>query len=177
MKTFAYLALIGTALAVRLTSGDDAVVDEQAQLEALADSGALEQVSGADLGDDAAECLLKGVEDELDAAGMKPQDKKRIAKALKEGRDAGKTLGDAADLLKKVGQDAGVDSADVEDALGRAGKKALECLKEKREEPATDGDDQEVVLAQEDDAADADAVDSALEEIVEKVESGELTGE
>ena len=68
MKTFAYLALIGTALAVRLTSDDTGAADvatQQAELEALADAGGLDAIRGSDLGDDAAECLLRGVDGEL----------------------------------------------------------------------------------------------------------------
>ena len=68
MKTFAYLALIGTALAVRLTE-TATVVDEQAQLEALANvtDVDLTEVKLDDLGPDAKECLKKGAKDELEA--------------------------------------------------------------------------------------------------------------
>ena len=67
MKTFAYLALIATTIAVRLTSDDGAAADvtEQEKLEALAAEGSLDQIRGSDLGDDAAECLLKAVDGEL----------------------------------------------------------------------------------------------------------------
>ena len=43
MKTFAYLALIGTALAVRLTSDDTAadLATQQAELEAMGATGDL----------------------------------------------------------------------------------------------------------------------------------------
>ena len=90
MKTFAYLALIGTALAVRLTSDDTGAVDlatEQAELEAMAETGGLDAIRGSDLGDDAAECLLKGVDGELERAGVDKEGRRQIAQALKEGRE------------------------------------------------------------------------------------------
>ena len=169
MKTFAYLALIGTALAVRLTSDDTGAADvatEQAELEAMAATGGLDAVKGSDLGDDAAECLLKGVDGELERAGLDKEGRRQIAKALKDGRDEGKTLGDAEDFLRGLAEAEGAASEDIDAALERAGESALKCLKEKKEkkgkkeEPATEGDDEVVALAQEVD----------VEEVVEAVE-------
>ena len=175
MKTFAYLALIGTALAVRLTSDDTGAADvatQQAELEAMAATGGLDAVKGSDLGDDAAECLLKGVDGELERAGLDKEGRRQIAKALKDGRDEGKTLGDAEDFLRGLAEEAGAGSEEIDAALERAGESALKCLKEKKERkekkdgPASEGDDgdddaQAVALAQEE-------VD--VEEVVEAVE-------
>ena len=180
MKTFAYLALLGTALAVRLTSDDAGAADvdtQQAELEAMAATGGLDAVKGSDLGDDAAECLLKGVDGELERAGLDKEGRRQIAKALKDGRDEGKTLGDAEDFLRGLAEEAGAGSEEIDAALERAGESALKCLKEKKEkkgkkeEPATEGDDgddgdddaQAVALAQEE--VDVDEVVEAVEEM------------
>ena len=168
MKTFAYLALIGTALAVRLTSDDTGAADvatEQAELEAMAATGGLDAVRGSDLGDDAAECLLKGVDGELEKAGLDKEGRRQIAKALKDGRDEGKTLGDAEDFLRGLAEAEGAGSEEIDAALERAGESALKCLKEKKEkkeEPATEGDDEVVALAQE---VDVEEVVEAAEEM------------
>ena len=90
MKTFAYLALIGTALAVRLTSDDTGAADvatQEAELQGMADNGGLGMIRGSDLDDDAAECLLKGVDGELERAGVDKEGRRQIAQALKDGRD------------------------------------------------------------------------------------------
>ena len=176
MKTFAYLALLGTVLAVRLTSDDGAadVDTQEAELQALADAGGLDAIRGSDLGDDAAECLLKGVDGELEKAGVDKEGRRQIAKALKDGRDEDKTLGDAEDFLRGLAEAEGAASEDIDAALERAGESALKCLKEKKEkkgkkeEPATEGDDgdddaQAVALAQEE--VDVDEVVEAVEEM------------
>ena len=183
MKTFAYLALIGTALAVRLTSDDTGAADvatEQAELEAMAATGGLDAVRGSDLGDDAAECLLKGVDGELEKAGLDKEGRRQIAKALKDGRDEGKTLGDAEDFLRGLAEAEGAGSEEIDAALERAGESALKCLKEKKEkkekkeEPATEGDDEVVALAQEVDVEEVveaaeEMGDSEKEELVARV--------
>lgn len=81
MKTFAYLALIATSIAVRLTSDDvtaDAVT-EQEKLEQMAAQGGLDQIRGSDLGDDAAECLLKAVDEQLEKGGVPKKDRREVA--------------------------------------------------------------------------------------------------
>ena len=179
MKTFAYLALIGTALAVRLTSDDTGAADDATQqaeleLETMVATGGLDAVRGSDLDDDAAECLLKGVDGELERAGVDKEGRGQIAQALKEGRADDKTLGDAEDFLRGLAEAEGVASDDIDAALERAGKSALKCLKERKErkerkegEPATEGDD--------DDQADAQAVALAQEEVdVEDVDADDL---
>ena len=68
MKTFAYLALIGTALAVRLTSGDDAATTtDQDVLDAFtAVDVAVDALSEADK-QAAVECAAQAIDDELEA--------------------------------------------------------------------------------------------------------------
>ena len=175
MKTFAYLALAATAIAVRLTSDDVTDADaatEQEKLETLAAEGGLDAIRGSDLGDDAAECLLKAVDGELEKGGVPKKDRREVAKALKEGREEDKSLGDAEDFLRELGREAGADDADIDAALERAGEGALKCLKEKKEKkekPADDdGADEQVAgaLAQ-DDAVDLDDVEEVVEAVAE----------
>lgn len=177
MKTFAYLALAATAIAVRLTSDDVTDADaatEQEKLETLAAEGGLDAIRGSDLGDDAAECLLKAVDGELEKGGVPKKDRREVAKALKEGREEDKSLGDAEDFLRELGREAGADDADIDAALERAGEGALKCLKEKKEKkekPADDGADEQVAgaLAQ-DDAVDLDDAEEVVEAVAEMSE-------
>ena len=101
---------------------------------------------------------------------MDSEGREQVRAALKKGKDEGKKPSDALKALRQLGKDEGMASDSVDAALESAGKKAGRCLKEKKGEPATDGDDAEVVLAQE------DAQDVA-EEVVEKLEEGLSEGE
>ena len=148
MKTFAYLALIGTTLAIRLTettgatdgAADQATLEQQ-ELEAfgqvdLQDVGSL---TIEDLGEEGGECLREATRGVLADAGLGSDDVDAVDEALTAGaleRDAeGKPKNDLADFagaLDQVGRAMGGDTDDIEEGLRRIAKDSVECLKKKK---------------------------------------------
>lgn len=161
MKTFAYLALIGTALAIRLTEGgaDTAAADAQ-----LAGAGSLADAADltvADLGEKAAKCLLKKTKKVLAERGLPESDVEAVGGALEQGGEEGRPLGEAVEFLRDVGADAGASDGEVERALKEIAGRAKRCAK---------GDDssEELELAQE-------GAEATAEELLEAV--GDLASE
>lgn len=148
MKTFAYLALIGTTLAIRLTESTGAVDGaateqvslEQAELTALGEAG-LEQLGSLtveDLGEDAALCLRDATRGVLADRGLPESDVDAVDEALTAGaleRDAeGKLKNDLADFagaLDQVGRQMGGDTDDIEEGLKEIAKRSVKCAKRK----------------------------------------------
>ena len=59
---------------------------------------------------------------------MPKEERRKVAKALKKGRDEDKSLAEAGEYLRDLGREAGADDADIDAALERAGEGALKCL-------------------------------------------------
>lgn len=82
MKTFAYLALIGTALAIRLTEGSADTAAADAQLAGAGSLADAADLTVADLGEKAAKCLLKKTKKVLAEKGMSEDDVEEVGDAL-----------------------------------------------------------------------------------------------
>ena len=148
MKTFAYLALIGTTLAIRLTettgatdgAADQATLEQQ-ELEAfgqvdLQDVGSL---TIEDLGEEGGLCLREATRGVLADAGLTTDDVDAVDEALTAGaleKDAeGKPKNDLADFgaaLTEVGRAMGGSDKQIEDGLKKIAKDSVECLKKKK---------------------------------------------
>ena len=156
MKTFAYLALIGTTLAIRLTEStgavDGAVTEqatlEQAELEAFGqvDLEQLGSLTVEDLGEDAALCLRDATRGVLVDAGLEREDVDRVDEALTAGaleRDAeGNLKNDLSDFrgaLDQVGRQMGGDTDDIESGLEEIARRSLDCLRRKEERRGAPG--------------------------------------
>lgn len=156
MKTFAYLALIGTTLAIRLTESTGAVdgaVTEQATLEqqeleafGQVDLEQLGSLTVEDLGEDAALCLRDATRGVLVDAGLEREDVDRVDEALTAGaleRDAeGNLKNDLSDFrgaLDQVGRQMGGDTDDIESGLEEIARRSLDCLRRKEERRGAPG--------------------------------------
>lgn len=99
MKTFAYLALIGSAMAVRLmedapkpTVGDAESIHDVAELK-------LEDLEREQEG--LGECFGKGTKQALEEVDLAGSEIEELGAKLDEGAKEGKTLGEAVELLRE----------------------------------------------------------------------------
>jgi len=96
MKTFAYLALIGSAMAVRLmekpTVGDAESIHDVAELK-------LEDLEGEQEG--LGECFGKGTKAALEEVDLASDEIEELGEKLERGAHEGATLGDAVELLRE----------------------------------------------------------------------------
>ena len=147
MKTFAYLALIGTTLAVRLThfgvveESTDGAADqatlEQAELEAfgnvdLQDVGSL---TIEDLGEEGGLCLRDATRGVLADVGLDTDEVDAVDEVLTAGaleRDAeGRPKNDLTDFgaaLADLGREMGGNDQQIEDGLKEIARRSVECL-------------------------------------------------
>ena len=134
MKTFAYAALIASAMAVRLTEVEevatDAPVEDAATMDDLADL-TLEDLEGEQEG--LGECFLHMTGEALLDREMDEDEVMELGAELVAGAEEGHTLGDAVEHLREKARehDVGTDDQDdfLDDVLGRI----KGCKKERKE--------------------------------------------
>ena len=180
MKTFAYLALIGSAMAVRLM---------ETETPTVADAATMEEIEGLTLEDLEAEqeglgeCFLEKTKEMLDEASMTEEEVEAVAEDLTKGAEEGLPLKGATDHLRSIGEEHDYDK-DAQDAfLGEILRRVKICAGEKkgdkkrRDGPKSDDEGSEVELAQEgEDEASTDLEDVAREmkEALEDLDTEEV---
>ena len=140
MKTFAYLALIGTTLAIRLTATDadaDQAALEQAELEAFAnvDLQDVGSLTIEDLGEEGGLCLRDATRGVLADVGLDTDEVDAVDEVLTAGaleRDAeGRPKNDLTDFgaaLADLGREMGGNDQQIEDGLKEIARRSVECL-------------------------------------------------
>lgn len=169
MKTFAYAALIASAMAVRLTEVEevatDAPVEDAATMDDLADL-TLGDLEGEQEG--LAECFLMKTGEALADRSMDEDEIMELGEELVAGAEAGATLGDAVERLREKGEEHGVDTEGQDEFLGDVLERVKGCKKERKEKregkkdekkAEMSGDEEETPaeLAQEDEEDDGEA--------------------
>ena len=99
MKTFAYAALIASAMAVRLmeTEVTETTVEDAATMDDIADL-TLGDLEGEQEG--LGDCFLEKTGEALAERSMDEDEIRELGAELVEGAEAGKTLGDAVERLR-----------------------------------------------------------------------------
>ena len=99
MKTFAYAALIASAMAVRLmeTEVTETPVEDAATMDDIADL-TLGDLEGEQEG--LGDCFLEKTGEALAERSMDEDEIRELGAELVEGAEAGATLGDAVDRLR-----------------------------------------------------------------------------
>ena len=151
MKTFAYLALIGSAMAVRLM-GDKPRVEDAASIEEI-EGLTLEDLEREQEG--LGDCFLEKTKEMLDEASMTEDEIESVAEDLVAGAEEGKTLGEAFEHLRSIGEEHDYDK-DAQDAfLGETLKRVQKCAGEKKKGgdkkgkgPRSDDEGDDLELAQ-----------------------------
>ena len=163
MKTFAYLALIGSAMAVRLMEDAAPTVEDAATMDEIAGLK-LEDLEREQEG--LGECFGKKTREALEEVELSDREIAELSDELAEGAEQGKTLGDAVKLLRKKAEEHDVDAEGQEEFLGRVLKKVKGCKRELRGEGSGSGSDgdatasvEEVELAQEGEEEASDDID------------------
>ena len=159
MKTFAYAALIASAMAVRLmeTEVTETPVEDAATMDDIADL-TLGDLEGEQEG--LGDCFLEKTGEALAERSMDEDEIRELGAELVEGAEAGKTLGDAVERLREKGEEHGVDTDGQDEFLADVLEKVKGCKKQRKEKregkkderqgdkPASD-DDEALELAQE----------------------------
>jgi len=178
MKTFAYLALIGSAMAVRLMEETAPTVEDAGSMDEIADL-TLEDLEGEMEG--LGECFGQGTKEALEEVELASEEIEELGARLEEGAAEGATLGDAVELLREKAREHDVGTTDQEEFLDGVLEKVKGCAQErkgkrdekkeeKRGEKSGSEDDEgsataeEVELAQEgeeEESADFDMEDAA----------------
>jgi len=185
MKTFAYAALIASAMAVRLMEVEEvaaeAPVEDAATMDDLADL-TLGDLEGEQEG--LGECFLEKTGEALADRSMDEDEIMELGEELVAGAEAGATLGDAVERLREKGEEHGVDTDGQDEFLGDVLERVKKCKKERKEKregkkdekrAEMSGDDEETPaeLAQEDDVASDEAGPASGEEREGPAKDGE----
>ena len=169
MKTFAYLALIGSAMAVRLMETETPTVEDATSIEEI-EGLTLEDLEREQEG--LGECFLEKTKEMLDEASMTEEEVDAVGEDLTKGAEEGLPLKGAFDHLREIGEEHDYDKDEQDAFLGEILRRVKVCAgekkgdkKEKREAKKDDEGEEEVELAQEDDLEDAaaDLEDAARE--------------
>ena len=185
MKTFAYAALIASAMAVRLMeveeAGADKPVEDAATMDDLADL-TLGDLEGEQEG--LGECFLEKTGEALAERSMDEDEIMELGAELVAGAEEGATLGDAVEHLREKGREHGVDTDGQDEFLGDVLEKVKKCKQERKEKregkkdekkAEMSGDEEETPaeLAQEDDVASDEAGPAEGEEKTGHAKDGE----
>ena len=151
MKTFAYLALIGSAMAVRLM--EDAPKPTVEGAESIHDVAELrlEDLEGEMEG--LGECFGKGTKEALEEVDLASDEIEELGEKLEKGAHEGATLGDAVELLRAKAKEHDVGSEDQEAFLDGVLKKVKGCKRDRKGDKSGSGSDgegsvEEIALAQ-----------------------------
>ena len=131
MKTFAYLALLGSAMAVRLM--------EEAPAAPVEDAATMKDLEGVTLDDLEAEqsglgeCFLEKTGEALAERSMGEEEIGEVKGDLVDGAEEGKTLGQAVEHLRAIGREAGVDTDGQDEFLADVLAKVKGCKQERKE--------------------------------------------
>jgi hypothetical protein len=132
MKTFAYAALIASAMAVRLMEevAADKPVEDAATMDDLADL-TLGDLEGEQEG--LAECFLMKTGEALREREMSEDEIMSLGEELVAGAEEGATLGDAVEHLRAKGREHGAGTDTQDEFLGDVLEKVKDCKKERKE--------------------------------------------
>ena len=141
MKTFAYLALIGSAMAVRLM--EDAPKPTVEDAESIHDVAELrlDDLEGEMEG--LGECFGKGTKEALEEVELASEEIEELGKKLEDGAKEGRTLGEAVELLREKAREHDVGTTDQEEFLGGVLEKVKRCKRERRGDKSGSGSDGE----------------------------------
>lgn len=174
MKTFAYAALIASAMAVRLTEVEevatDAPVEDAATMDDLADL-TLGDLEGEQEG--LAECFLMKTGEALADRSMDEDEIMELGEELVAGAEAGATLGDAVERLREKGEEHGVDTEGQDEFLGDVLERVKGCKKERKEKREGKKDEKKGEKSGSEDEEEASGADLELAQEGEEVEGEE----
>ena len=134
MKTFAYAALIASAMAVRLMEVEEVAADKPVE-----DAATMDDLADLTLGDlegeqeGLGECFLMKTGEALADRSMDEDEIMELGEELVAGAEQGATLGDAVEHLREVGREHGADTDDQDDFLDDVLGRVKECKKERKE--------------------------------------------
>ena len=185
MKTFAYAALIASAMAVRLMEVEEVAADKPVE-----DAATMDDLADLTLGDlegeqeGLGECFLHKTGEALADRSMDEDEIMELGEELVAGAEAGATLGDAVERLREKGEEHGVDTDGQDEFLGDVLDRVKKCKQERKEKregkkdekkAEMSGDDEETPaeLAQEDDVASDEAGPAEGEEKTGHAKDGE----
>ena len=151
MKTFAYLALIGSAMAVRLMQDDTPTVEDAATIEDI-EGLTLEDLEAEQEG--LGDCFLEKTKEMLDEASMTEEEVEAVADDLVAGAEEGKVLGEAVEHLRAIGEEHDYDRDEQDAFLGEILRRVKKCAGEKKgdrkeKKPRSDDEGDDLELAQE----------------------------
>ena len=151
MKTFAYLALIGSAMAVRLMQDETPTVEDAATIEDI-EGLTLEDLEAEQEG--LGDCFLEKTKEMLDEASMTEEEVDAVADDLVAGAEEGKVLGEAVEHLRALGEEHDYDRDEQDAFLGEILRRVKKCAGEKKgdrkeKKPRSDDEGDDLELAQE----------------------------
>ena len=129
MKTFAYLALIGSAMAVRLMEDAKPTVEGAESIHDVAELR-LEDLEGEMEG--LGECFGKGTKEALEEVDLASDEIDELGEKLEKGAHEGATLGDAVELLRAKAKEHDVGTTDQEAFLDGVLKKVKGCKRDRQ---------------------------------------------
>lgn len=174
MKTFAYAALIASAMAVRLMeveeAGADKPVEDAATMDDLADL-TLGDLEGEQEG--LGECFLEKTGEALAERSMDEDEIMELGAELVAGAEEGATLGDAVEHLREKGREHGVDTDGQDEFLGDVLEKVKKCKQERKEKREGKKDEKKGEKSGSEDEEEASGADLELAQEGEEVEAEE----
>ena len=151
MKTFAYLALIGSAMAVRLMQDDTPTVEDAATIEDI-EGLTLEDLEAEQEG--LGDCFLEKTKEMLGEASMTESEVEAVGDDLVAGAEEGLPLGEAFEHLRAIGEEHDYDRDEQDAFLGEILRRVKKCAGEKKgdrkeKKPRSDDEGDDLELAQE----------------------------
>ena len=151
MKTFAYLALIGSAMAVRLMETETPTVEDAATMEEI-EGLTLEDLEAEQEG--LGECFLEKTKEMLAEASMTEEEVDAVGEDLTKGAEEGLPLKGAVEHLRAIGEEHDYDRDEQDAFLGEILRRVKGCAAEKRGDkkgkgPRSDDEGDDLELAQE----------------------------